>query len=88
MKSLMNFNTPATPHKGIVHNQETETKMSENLYKRYRSGVGSLLYLVKNSRTQLSNAVHEVSKCMYEANMIHYKDLLRAMKYIIYTKDY
>ena len=28
IKSLMTFNTPATPHKGIVNNQETDTKIS------------------------------------------------------------
>ena len=30
-KSLMTFNTPATPHDGIVHNQETDTKTSYDL---------------------------------------------------------
>ena len=48
MKSLMTFNTPATTHKGIVHNQETDTKILYNLQKRYRRGVGLLLYIVKN----------------------------------------
>ena len=28
VKSLMNFNTPATPHKGILRNQETGIKIS------------------------------------------------------------
>ena len=28
VKSLMTFNTPATPHKGIVCNKETDTKAS------------------------------------------------------------
>ena len=28
LKSLMTFNTPAIPHKGIVGNQETDTKVS------------------------------------------------------------
>ena len=88
VKSLMNFNTPATPHKGILRNQETDTKISYDLQKRYRSVVGSLLYLVKQSLPKLYNAVCELSKCMDKANMIHYKALLRAIKYIIDTKDY
>ena len=46
-----------------------------------------LLYLVKNSQTKLTNAVHELSKCMDEENMIYYKDLLRAINEVIYTKD-
>ena len=88
VKSLMNFNTPATPHKGVVRHQEKDTKISDDLQKRYRSGVGSLLYLVKHSRPELSTAVRELSKCMGEANMSHYKALLRAIKYVIDTKDY
>ena len=42
-KLLMTFNTPATPHKRILCNQEIETKISHDLHKIYRSGVGSLL---------------------------------------------
>ena len=40
MKSLIYFNTASTPHKGIVPNKETYTKISYNIKKRYRSGVG------------------------------------------------
>ena len=43
MKSLMTFNNPSTPHKGIVCNQETDTKISYDLQKIFRSGVGLLL---------------------------------------------
>ena len=55
VKSLTNFNKPATPHKGIICHQEKYTKISDYLQKRYRIGVGSLLYLVKHSRPKLSN---------------------------------
>ena len=34
LKSPMNFNTPATPKKGVVRNQETDTKISYNIQKR------------------------------------------------------
>ena len=88
MESLMTFNTPATPHKGILRNQETDTNISYDLQKIYRSGIGSLIYLVKHSRTKLSNVVHEISQCMYETNMSHHKALLLAIKYIIDTKYY
>ena len=49
VESLMTFNTPATLYKGIVRNQEIDTKISYYLQKRYRSGVGFLLYLVNHS---------------------------------------
>ena len=45
VKSLRNFNTSATPHKGNLRNQETETNISYNLQKRYRSEVVSLLII-------------------------------------------
>ena len=49
VKSLMTFNTSDTPHQGIVCNQEKYTNISDNIQKRYRSGIGYLLYLVKHS---------------------------------------
>ena len=79
VKSLMIFNTPATPHKGIVCNQEKYTKTLNDLQKGYRIGVESLLYLVKHSRPELSNAVRELSKCMDKLNMRQYKALLCAI---------
>ena len=85
---FMNFNTPATPNKGIVSNQETDTKISYHIHKRYRSSIGYILYLVKNSQPKSSNAVREISKFMDTANTSHYKALLRAIKYIIETKYY
>ena len=39
-KLLIIFDTPGTPHKGIVHHQETDTKISHDIHNRYRSGVG------------------------------------------------
>ena len=71
VESLMTFTTPATLHKGIVCNKETDTKIPYNLQKRYRNGVGFLQYLVKQSRLKLSNEVDELSKCMDKSNMIH-----------------
>ena len=76
----MNLNAPYTPHQGILRNQETDTKISYDLQKRYRRVVGCLLYLIKHSKPELSNALHELSKCMDEANISHYKALLRAIK--------
>ena len=83
MKSLITFNTPDTPHQGIVFNQETDTKISYGPQKRYRSGLGLLQYLSKYSQPELSNAVREISKYMDKSNIIQYKALLRAIKYVI-----
>ena len=88
VKSLMTFNTPDTPHQGIVCNQEKYTNISDNLQKIYRSSVVSLLYLVKHTEPELSNAGRELSKCMDKANMSHYKALIHGIKYKIDTKYY
>ena len=86
MKLLLTFSTPAIPHKGILRNQETDTQISYDLQKIFRSGAGSLLYLVNHSQPKSYNSVHELSKCMDESNMIHYKALLNAINYAIDTK--
>ena len=67
MKSLMTFNTPSTPHGWIFRNQYIDI----NIYKRYRIGAGSLLYLVKNSQPELYDAVCELLKLMDKENMNH-----------------
>ena len=86
VKSLMTFNNPATPHKDVVCNKYTDTIISYNLQKRYRSGVGLLLYLIKNSQLELYNSVREISKCMDESNMSNYNDLIYSIRYVIDTK--
>jgi hypothetical protein len=46
-----------------------------------------LLYLVKLSRPDLSNAVRELSKVMDGATKFHMNILLRAIKFVLLTKD-
>ena len=48
----MTLNTPATPQKGIVSNQETDTKIPYDIHKRYRTGILYLLYFVKHSQPE------------------------------------
>jgi hypothetical protein len=53
---------------------------------KYRSGVGMLLYLVKHSRPDISNAVRELTKVSDGATPAHWKAMLRVIKYVIDTK--
>jgi hypothetical protein len=46
-----------------------------------------LLYLVKHSRPDLSNAVRELSKVMDGATKEHLRFLFRAIKYVLSTKE-
>ena len=73
-------------HIGGLNVIKKQKKKSYDLKKRYSSGVRLLLYLVKNSLTKFSKAVCEIYKFMDKANISHHKALLRATKYIIYTK--
>jgi hypothetical protein len=52
------------------------------------SGVGMLLYLIKYSRPDLSNAVRELSKCMDKATMGTYQEMLCVIKFVLDTKHF
>jgi hypothetical protein len=54
----------------------------------YWSGVGMLLYLTKYSRPDISNIVHELSKCMDSASWGSYQELLRVIKFADNTKSF
>ena len=55
---------------------------SNNLHNRYCSGVRLLLYILKNTWPEISNALFKLSNFMYEANTMHYKALLFLIKYL------
>ena len=54
---------------------------------RYQQGVGSLMYLVKHSRPDISNPVRELSKGMKRANNSHLKSLHRLISFVVNTKE-
>jgi hypothetical protein len=51
------YKTPAGPRTVITRLLKGEDQMTSTEITKYRSGVGMLLYLVKNSRPDSSNAV-------------------------------
>lgn len=87
VKNMRKYKTPASPGTGIVRPTEDDVKISSKDQTRYRSGVGMLLYLVKFSRPDISNAVRELSKANDGATMAHFKELLRCIKYVLDTKN-
>jgi hypothetical protein len=54
--------------------------------RKYRFGVGMLLYLTKYSRPDISDIVQELSKYMHSATWRVYNELLRVIKFVIDTK--
>lgn len=82
---LARYNTPGPPGEGIVRPESMDQLISEDDQKIFRSGVGSLLYLMKHSRP-VSNAVRELSKVMDGATAGHMKTLFRTVKFVCDTK--
>jgi hypothetical protein len=86
-KKLPKCKTPGTPHVGIYKPVSPEAVINQKDQSIYRSGVGMLLYLIKYSRPDISNAVRKLSKGMKEPMPNAFKELKRVLKYIIDTKD-
>ena len=72
---------------GIVRMTENKEGLSDQSKYNYRSAVGMLLFLVKYSQPDISNAVRELLKVNDKANQAHYKQTLCTVKYVIDTKN-
>ena len=71
----------------MIRPSSEEEKLGTEEQTEYRSGVGSLLYLLKHSCPDLSNSVRELSKVMDGANRNHLKMMRRVIKFVIDTQD-
>ena len=87
IKRMSSRDMPFGTNNRIVRPGEGEKLITKNEQTKYRSGIGMLLYLVKFSRPDLSNAVRELSKVNDGATAEHVKDLLRVIKFAIDTKN-
>ena len=56
------YPTPASPRYVVTRPIEGEPTLEPFDQKKFRTGVGMLLYLVKHSRPDIANAVRELSK--------------------------
>jgi hypothetical protein len=80
------FKTPAAPKTVIMRPAPDDPLISTEQQSKYRSGVGMLLYLVKHSRPDISNAVRELTKVLDGATEAHWKALMRVIKFVLDTK--
>jgi hypothetical protein len=87
IKEINAITTPAITRSIVMRPVEGDSLLSTSEQQLYRSGVGTLLYLVKHSRPDIANAVRELSKVMDGATAGHFKMLLRAIKYVVLTKN-
>jgi hypothetical protein len=60
----------------VKHPDKEDTLIPLDEQKKYRSGVGMLLNLVKHTRFDVANSVREPSKVADGATMAHWKLLL------------
>ena len=86
-KNMQEYAMPAGSGGHIKRPDENEPKINHEDKKKYRSGIGMLLYLVKFSRPDISNAVRELSKFMDGATPAHMKNMLRPIKFVIDTRQ-
>ena len=71
--------TPGTP--GFIGG-----KVVEKTESMYRSGVGTLLYLTKHGRPDITNPVRELSKTMDGASMAHVTEMYRVINFVLEMK--
>jgi hypothetical protein len=61
------------------------SNLGQKAIKKFRSGVGKLLHMMRWSRPDILNAVRELSKHMKMPNMAHLKAMYRTMDYVVKT---
>ena len=84
---MQKYGMPAGSGEHIKRQDEDEPNIDKENQKKYRSGVGMLLYLVKFPRPDISNAVRELSKVMDGATLAHMKCMLRTIKFVMDTRQ-
>ena len=77
--------TPGPP--GFIGGKVDDiSKVDEKTESMYRSGVGTLLYLTKHSRPDITNPVRELSMSMDGASMAHVTEMYRVINSVLERK--
>ena len=87
VEKMREYKAPLAAHHHVVRPEGGTSTLSREDMLKYRSGTGSLLYLVKHSRPDIGNAVQELSKVMDSATTGHMKDLLCCIRYVLLTRN-
>ena len=78
--------TPGTPRFTARMLDNPEDEVSPEEHETYRSGVGTLMYLTKHSRSDICNPVRELSKTMDSPAPVHLKEMYKLIRYVLCTK--
>ena len=77
--------SPGTP--GFIGGKVDDiSKVDRKTQSMYRTGVGTLLYLTKHSRPDITNPVRELSKCMDGASMAHVTEMYMVINFVVEMK--
>jgi hypothetical protein len=79
--------TLGTPKLIIYKAKKDDDLLNDKLQFKFRSGVGSLMHLLKHSRPELSNCIRQLSKCLGKAKQEHMEELTRIIKWVLATKE-
>ena len=80
--------TPGTPRFTARRIENPEDKVNPQDHEIYRSGVGTLLYLMKHSRPDICTPVRELSKTMDAPAPVHLKEMYKVIRHVLSTKGY
>ena len=75
--------TPGTPRADQVVPKEDDDKADAEEHHKFRSGVGMLLCLLKNSSAELSNPMRELTRCMSGAGPENMKEMHGIIKWVL-----
>ena len=87
IKDITDYRTPGAPGEGTLV-KDDDICITEKEQFKYRSAVGMTLFLIKYSRTNISTALRELSKSNIKTNYAHYKQMLRAVNYVLKTRNW
>ena len=65
---------------------DANSKVDEKMQSMYRSRVGTLLYLTKYSRPDITNPLIELFKSMGGVSMAHGTEMYRVINFVLETK--
>ena len=78
--------TPGNPRFTARRLENEADKVNAKDHETYRRGVGTLLYLTKHSRPDISNPVIELSKTMDAPAPVHLKEMDKLIRIVLSTK--
>ena len=79
--------TVTQEHQGLLVERWMISKVDEKTQSMYRSGVGTLLYLTKHSRPDITNPVGNYPRVwMVHASMAQVTEMYRVINFVLETK--